>query len=109
MAFSKKDLAIKTLGKLKASGYTSRSVKEELRDNLIAALKNKTTLFEGVVGYEETVIPDLQRAILSRHEISSGLLQKHAHFAGLYRWSGASEIRSLCVLPRTMWAGCTAA
>ena len=69
MAFSKKDLAIKTLGKLKASGYTSRSVKEELRDNLIAALKNKTTLFEGVVGYEETVIPDLQRAILSRHNI----------------------------------------
>lgn len=69
MTFSEKHLAIKTLGELKAAGYTSKSVKDELRDNLIKALQNKTTLFEGVLGYEETVIPDLQRAILSRHNI----------------------------------------
>jgi magnesium chelatase subunit I len=69
MIFSKKFLATKTLGELKAAGYTPRSVKDELRENLIQALKEKKTLFEGVVGYEDTVIPDLQRAILSRHNI----------------------------------------
>lgn len=60
---------IKTLGELKKSGYKSKSIKDELRRNLIEKLKSKTTLFEGIVGYEETVIPDLQRAILSRHNI----------------------------------------
>lgn len=62
-------LSIKTLGDLKASGYRPRSVKEELRENLIQQLKNKDQGFEGIIGYEETVIPDLQTAILSRHNI----------------------------------------
>ena len=60
---------IKTLGELKKSGYQSRGIKEELRENLIAKLKNKDGLFKGIVGYEDTVIPDLERAILSRHNI----------------------------------------
>src|SRR5215217_7902453 len=60
---------IKTLGELKAAGYKSLSVKDELRKNLIAQLQNKEEGFEGILGYDETVIPELQTAILSRHNI----------------------------------------
>jgi magnesium chelatase subunit I len=60
-------LNIKTLGQLKKTSYKSRSVKEELRTNLITQLKNKSEGFEGIIGYEDTVIPDLHTAILSRH------------------------------------------
>jgi magnesium chelatase subunit I len=63
-------LNIKTIGQLKAANYTSISIKEELRNNLISKLKNKEKVFEGIWGYEETVIPDLERAILSRHHIN---------------------------------------
>lgn len=58
-----------TLGELKTTGYKSRSVKEELRENLIKVLRDKKTEFEGIIGYDETVIPELQTAILSRHNI----------------------------------------
>ncbi len=61
--------SIKTLGDLKKSGYKNRSVKEELRDNLIVKLRNKEITFPHIVGYEETVIPDVERALLSRHNI----------------------------------------
>lgn len=61
---------IHTLGELKASGYQSKSIKDELRDNLIENIKNKKTTFEGIHGYENTVIPELERAILSRHNIN---------------------------------------
>ncbi|MBL6444868.1 sigma 54-interacting transcriptional regulator [Fulvivirga sp. 29W222] len=61
---------IKTLGALKSSGYQSRSVKQELRDNLIKKIKTKENVFSGIWGYEETVIPDLERAILSMHDIN---------------------------------------
>ena len=60
---------IKTLGQLKKSAYKSRSVKDELRENLITQLKKGDDGFEGIVGFEDTVIPDLQTAILSRHNI----------------------------------------
>ena len=60
---------IKTLGQLKQSGYVSRSVKDELRGNLIEQLQKHEGGFEGIIGYEDTVIPDLQTAILSRHNI----------------------------------------
>ncbi|MES2827158.1 MAG: sigma 54-interacting transcriptional regulator [Bacteroidota bacterium] len=60
---------IKTLGELKASNYKSFSVKDELRKNLIKQLQNKDAGFEGILGYDETVIPELQTAILSRHNI----------------------------------------
>lgn len=61
---------IKTLLQLKESGYQSRSIKDELRDNLIEKIKNKEPIFEGIHGYENTVIPEFQRAILSRHNIN---------------------------------------
>ena len=60
---------IKTLGELKASKYQPKSIKQELRDNLIVALKNRLPFFNEIKGYEETVIPQLQTAILSRHNI----------------------------------------
>jgi magnesium chelatase subunit I len=60
---------IKTLGELKASKYKSISVKDELRKNLIKQLKTKAEGFEGILGYNDTVIPELQTAILSRHNI----------------------------------------
>lgn len=60
---------IKTLGDLKKSDYRSRSVKEELRENLIAKLQSKSKIFDGILGFEDTVIPDMERAILSRHNI----------------------------------------
>ena len=62
--------SIQTLGALQESGYQSKSIKDELRDNLIAKIKNKETVFTGVHGYENTVIPELERAILSRHNIN---------------------------------------
>lgn len=64
-----KKTAIKTLGELKRSDYKIRSVKDELRQNLIAQLQKKEGGFEGIIGFEDTVIPDLQTAILSRHNI----------------------------------------
>lgn len=63
-------LKIKTLGELKAAGYTAKSIKEELRQNLIAKIQAKQNVFEGIWGYEDTVIPDIERAILSRHNIN---------------------------------------
>ena len=61
---------IKTFAQLKNSGYKAKSIKEELRENLINRLRNKQTVFEGIWGYEETVIPDLERAILAGHDIN---------------------------------------
>jgi len=61
---------IQTLGALKESGYQSKSIKDELRGNLINKIKNKETIFTGVHGYENTVIPELERAILSRHNVN---------------------------------------
>lgn len=58
-----------TLGALKAAGYRTQSVKDELRANLIAALKSGRRVFPGILGYDETVIPELQTALLSRHNI----------------------------------------
>lgn len=60
---------IDTLGKLKESGWVSRSVKDEMRHNLLRMMKNGTPLFPGIVGYEKSVIPQIQHAILSRHDM----------------------------------------
>lgn len=60
---------IKTLGDLKKFGYSPKTIKQELRENLIVKLNRKEPLFESVLGYEKTVIPDIERAILSRHNI----------------------------------------
>ncbi|MDB5191639.1 MAG: magnesium chelatase, subunit ChlI [Segetibacter sp.] len=60
---------IKTLGELKNSGYKSKGIKEEIRENLIGKIRAKENTFKGIIGYEETVIPDTERALLSRHNI----------------------------------------
>jgi magnesium chelatase subunit I len=60
---------IKTLGELRKSGYKFRTIKEEIRENLIGKIRSKENTFPGIVGYEETVIPDTERALLSRHNI----------------------------------------
>ena len=60
----------KTLGQLKTSRYRTKSIKDELRGNLIEKLKRKEPVFGGIWGYEETVIPDLERAILAGHDIN---------------------------------------
>jgi magnesium chelatase subunit I len=60
---------INTLGELKKSGYKTKSIKEEIRDNLIGKLQKKEDTFPGILGYEESVIPDTERALLSRHNI----------------------------------------
>ena len=61
---------INTLGELKATGYQSKSIKDELRNNLREKIKSGKPVFEGVHGFENTVIPELERAILSRHNIN---------------------------------------
>ena len=61
---------IKTLGELKKSGYKSKTIKDELRDNLIKKIQHKEPVFIGIVGFEDTVIPEVERAILSRHNIN---------------------------------------
>jgi magnesium chelatase subunit I len=58
-----------TLGELRASGWRERTVKEEMRDNLIARLRAGEPLFNGIVGYDETVLPGLERAILAGHDV----------------------------------------
>lgn len=62
-------LKIKTFGQLKASGYKPKAIKEEMRDNLVASYQKKASLFAEVKGYEETVLPQLETAILSRHNV----------------------------------------
>lgn len=57
-----------TLGALRASGYTPQSVKNEIRNNLVAKLKSGQQLFPGIIGYEKTVVPALINAILARHD-----------------------------------------
>jgi magnesium chelatase subunit I len=59
--------AIETLGDLRRSSYRSRSVKQEIRDNLVKKLQSGDTLFPGIIGYDETVVPQLVNAVLSRH------------------------------------------
>ncbi|MCA0931879.1 AAA family ATPase [Lutimonas saemankumensis] len=62
--------SVKTLGELKKQGYKTRSIKEELRKNLIENIKQGKDSFTGIHGYDETVIPQLERAILSQHNIN---------------------------------------
>ena len=59
----------RTLGELKKSGYISRPIKDEIRENLIKKIKAKENPFPGILGYEDSVIPDTERALLSRHNI----------------------------------------
>ncbi len=60
---------IRTFGELKASGYLPRSVREEVRENLLRALHSGETLFPGIIGYDDSVVPQLVNALLSRHDV----------------------------------------
>lgn len=61
---------INTLGELKRSGYKSKTIQQELRDNLIKKIQDDEPVFTGILGYEDTVIPEIERAILSGHSIN---------------------------------------
>ncbi len=58
-----------TLGALRASGWVSRPVKEEVRGNAIARIREGEALFPGVLGYEDTVLPQLENALLAGHDV----------------------------------------
>jgi len=58
-----------TIGQLKESGYRTRSVRNELRDNLLAKIRAGETVFEGIVGYDESVVPAVENAILAGHDL----------------------------------------
>ncbi len=60
---------INTIGALKKSGWISKSIKDEIRNNLILKMKSNENTFPGILGYEDTVIPDTERALLSKHNI----------------------------------------
>src|SRR5258708_15940055 len=76
-----------TLGQLKETGYRPSSVKEELRRNVIRKLQAGEELFPGIVGYRETVIPQIVNGILSKHDLL---------FLGL---RGQAKTRILRMLP----------
>src|SRR3954467_5527545 len=79
--------AVSTVGQLKKTGYRPASVKDELRRNLIAKLKSGEELFPGVVGYRDSVIPQIVNGILSKHDLL---------FLGL---RGQAKTRILRMLP----------
>jgi magnesium chelatase subunit I len=81
------DTSIKTLGGLKKAGYTLKTVTEELRDNLAKKLKSGEKVFKNIIGYDDTVIPELERAVLAGHSIN---------FLGL-RGQGKTKIARLLV------------
>src|SRR6187551_1981588 len=60
---------ITTLGELRKSGWVSKSIKDEIRENLIKKIRAKENSFPGILGYDDSVIPDTERALLSRHNI----------------------------------------
>ena len=65
-----KHTSIQTLGELKQAGYSPKTMKEELRANLIRHMERGSNPFKGIIGYDETVLPDVQRAILSGHSMN---------------------------------------
>lgn len=60
---------IATLGELRGAGYTARPVKAEIADNLLARLRSGDERFAGIVGFDDTVLPDLERALLAGHDV----------------------------------------
>ncbi|MCI0642447.1 MAG: magnesium chelatase, partial [Gemmataceae bacterium] len=59
----------KTIRELRQAGYRVQSVKDEMRHNLILKLHKGEPLFDGIIGYDETVLPQIQNAILSKHDM----------------------------------------
>ncbi|MET0420580.1 MAG: magnesium chelatase, partial [Acidimicrobiia bacterium] len=58
-----------TLGELRASGWVSRPVKEEVRENALKRITDGVPLVDGVIGYEETVLPQLENALIAGHDV----------------------------------------
>src|SRR5262249_32317680 len=58
-----------TLGELRAAGFRTRTVKEEIRENLLERLRSGETAFPGIVGFDETVVPELERSLLAGHDL----------------------------------------
>src|SRR3989440_2131263 len=58
-----------TIGELRAAGYPDRTVKDELRHNLLARLRRREPLFPTLIGFDETVLPGLERGILAGHDL----------------------------------------
>jgi magnesium chelatase subunit I len=58
-----------TIGQLKESGYRTKSVRDELRDNLLAKLRDGKVVFDGIIGYDDTVVPAVENAILAGHDL----------------------------------------
>ena len=71
----------RTVGELRASGHRERGVKEEIRENLLAALAERRDVWQGILGFEDTVLPQLERALLAvktsrpgtKHDVMSGV------------------------------------
>jgi magnesium chelatase subunit I len=61
--------SITTLGQLKSSGWKSRSVKDEIRENTVRAIRSGTPLVSGIMGYDDTVLPQVQNAMLAGHDV----------------------------------------
>ena len=61
--------AARTLGELRKSGYQPRTIREELRANLLERLRAKTPLFDGIHGYDDTVVPAIENALLCGHDM----------------------------------------
>ena len=59
----------KTLGELRASGYKPLNIREEIRNNLIGKIENGEGLFPGIIGFDDSVIPMLENAILAGQDI----------------------------------------
>ncbi len=81
---------VATVGQLKQTGYRPMSVKDEMRRNLIRKLKNNEELFAGIVGYRDSVIPQIANGILSKHDLL---------FLGL---RGQAKTRILRMLPQLL-------
>jgi magnesium chelatase subunit I len=64
------DTSITTFGALKQAGFQYKSIRQEIRENLIANLKKQENVFYGILGFEDTVIPDIERALLSGHNLN---------------------------------------
>ena len=60
---------LRTLGALRAAGYVSRSVRQEIRKNLLTHLKSEKPLFPGLLGYDESVVPAVENALLCGHDL----------------------------------------
>jgi len=101
----------RTLGELRASGHEFRTVKEELRDNLLDRLRSGAPRFPGIVGYDDTVLPEVERALLAGHDMvllgerGQGKTRLIRSLAGLLdEWTPmieGSELREHPYLPLT--------